>query len=63
MQRIIFIIILAVNLIECKINCLIKESKGFKDPSNIYQCSDDLECCLEYGKPSCCGGKPITQIM
>lgn len=46
-----------------KVECLIDETKGFKNAANIYQCASRQTCCFEYAKPSCCGSKPTVQIM
>lgn len=46
-----------------RIECTIDEKKGVNNPLNIYQCEKFQKCCLEYGKPSCCGLKSIHQIM
>lgn len=46
-----------------KVECLIDESKGFKNAANIYQCASRQTCCFEYARPSCCGSKPTLQIM
>lgn len=46
-----------------KIDCLIDETKGYKNAANVYQCSSRQTCCFEYAKPSCCGSKPTLQIM
>lgn len=46
-----------------KVDCMINPSKGFYNPTNVYQCHVTQKCCLEYAKPSCCGSKSTTQIM
>ncbi|CAG2169260.1 unnamed protein product [Oppiella nova] len=46
-----------------KFDCLIDQKVGYEDPSNIYQCKDTENCCIEFARPSCCKSKPGIQIV
>ncbi|GAB6028251.1 hypothetical protein CHUAL_002436 [Chamberlinius hualienensis] len=45
-------------------DCKIDQNKDWFDPENVYQCPNDKNCCIEAGKPSCCGDQPVNdQVM
>ncbi len=62
-KSLILLEIFYFSVVECGMDCLINEDRGYSDPTNIYQCKNELKCCLEYAKPSCCGSKPAAQIL